>query len=257
MSKKHLVIGDGHAHPNHHNDRAVWLGELIRDVQPDVVVDIGDSADMPSLSGYDKSSRAAVGRTYKADVEAHNDFQDKLWSTVKKAKKKLPRRIKCIGNHEQRIDRALDANHQLQGTVSYNDLRMEEWYDTVVPYTGGTPGSVSIDGITYAHYLVGGISGRPISGEHTAHSLLTKQHSSVVVGHNHLLDSCLRSRSDGTKIRALSVGCYFDYDSDWAGECNKLYWRGICILHQVEGGTYDLEEVSLERIKRTYATNTK
>ncbi len=216
-------------------------------------MNLGDTADLPSLSGYDKGTRAAVGRTYKQDIQAHEDFQDKLWSTVKKSKRKLPRRITLIGNHEQRIDRALDQSPNLQGHLGYSDLSLETWYDTIVPYEGGTPSSIVLDGIVYAHYLVGGISGRPISGEHIGYSLLNKQYSSCVVGHNHLLDLCVRTRSDGQKILGLSAGCYFDYNSDWAGEMNKLYWRGICVLNNVNSGTYDLQAISLESIKKKYA----
>lgn len=252
MSKTYLVIPDPHAHFKYNNDRAVWLGRLMRELRPDVVVNLGDTGDFPSLAGYDKGTRAAVGRSYRQDVEAHNDFQEKLWSTFKKGKKKLPRRVTFIGNHEQRIDRALDAQPNLEGTISYKDLMLDDWYDTVVPYTGGTPGTLVLDGILYGHYLIGGISGRAISSEHTAYSLLSKYYSSCVVGHNHLLDYCQRTRADGSKIHGLSAGCFFDYDSDWAGEMNKLYWRGVCILKNVDGGRYDLETVSIERMKREY-----
>lgn len=249
---KHLVIGDSHAHYKHNNDRAIWLGRLIRDTKPDVVINLGDTGDLPSLSGYDKGTRAAVGRTYRQDIEAHNDFQEKLWSTVRKGKKKLPRRVTLIGNHEQRIDRALDSNQALQGAIGYEDLHLDDWYDTVVHYKGGTPGTITLDGILYAHYLVSGVSGRSLGGEHIGHSILSKQHTSCVVGHNHLLDYCVRTAANGKKIMALSAGCFFDYEADWAGEMNKLYWRGVCILHNVNQGTYDLETVSIDRIKRDY-----
>ena len=45
MSRTHLVIPDGHAHPDFHNKRAEWLGALIADVKPDVVINIGDVAE--------------------------------------------------------------------------------------------------------------------------------------------------------------------------------------------------------------------
>jgi predicted MPP superfamily phosphohydrolase len=45
MGKTHLIIPDPHAHPDFNNDRAVWLGELIKDLKPDVVVNLGDMWD--------------------------------------------------------------------------------------------------------------------------------------------------------------------------------------------------------------------
>ena len=70
----HIVFSDAHAHYQHNNNRAEWLGELIRDVKPDTVVALGDQADMPSLSGYDKGKKSFQGRTYRADIDVHSDF---------------------------------------------------------------------------------------------------------------------------------------------------------------------------------------
>lgn len=252
MSKTYVVIGDQHAHYKHNNDRAILLGELIKDVKPDVVVNLGDMGDFPSLSSYDKGKRSFQGRTYKADIDAHLDFQDKLWSTVRKSKKRLPQRIALHGNHEQRIERAIEVQPELDGVISYSDLELNEWYEIIVKYSGGTPGTIELDGITFAHYLVSGISGRPIGGEHHAHSLLTKTHVSTVVGHSHLFDYCTRTRGDGRKINALVAGVFQDYDSEWAGDVCKLWDRGIPILRNVENGSFDLEWVSLERLKKCY-----
>lgn len=250
--KTHLVIPDPHAHPKHNNDRALWVSGLIADVKPDVVIDLGDTADMPSLSGYDKGKRSYAGRTYAADVAAHNDFQDKLWWRPKKSKRKMPRRVRLIGNHEQRIDRALDMQPELQGAIGYQDLELERYYDDIVYYNGSTPGVIEIDGIHYAHYFVSGVMGRPIGGEHPAHSLISKKHNSCTQGHTHLFDHCLRVREDGQQIHGLIAGVCQDYASDWAGEVNRLWWRGVIIKRDVEDGSYNLEFISLDTLKREY-----
>ena len=65
MSRTHLIIPDPHSHPNHHNKRAEWLGALIADVKPDVVINIGDVADMPSLCSYDKGTKGFMDETIK------------------------------------------------------------------------------------------------------------------------------------------------------------------------------------------------
>lgn len=252
MSKKYLIIPDQHAHPDHNNERADWLGEFIKHTRPDVVVNLGDGADMASLSSYDKGKKSFQGRTYRKDIDAHLDFQERAWSHVKRSKKKLPRRIYLIGNHEERIGRALDLQPELEGTVSYGDLDLERWYDTVIHYSGGTPGTVELDGISFAHYSVGGIAGRPISGEHHAYSLLAKNHCSTCVGHAHTFDYCVRTRADGVKIIGLVAGCYQDYDSHYAGDAGRYWHRGLVVLDGVEKGAFDVRTVSLSWLKREY-----
>ena len=48
MTPKLLIIPDAHAEPNYDNDRFTWLGNLIFEEKPDVVVCLGDWFDMAS-----------------------------------------------------------------------------------------------------------------------------------------------------------------------------------------------------------------
>src|SRR5690242_10114791 len=103
MPRSHLVIPDPHAHYQHANTRADWLARLIIDRKPDVVVCLGDLADMPSLSGYDRGKRTFQGRTYRQDIDSALEFNDRLWAPVRATKKRLPLRVILEGNHEHRI----------------------------------------------------------------------------------------------------------------------------------------------------------
>lgn len=252
MSKIHLVIPDTHAKPKEHNKRASWLAELIKEVKPDVVVHLGDSADMPSLSSYDKGTKGFEGRRYRDDIDAHLEFQDRLWSPVKKAKKRLPYRVFMHGNHEERINRAVQASSELDGTIGYKDLNLKEWYDRDYEYHGSTPAIAVVDGIAYAHYMVTGVSGRPIGGEHGAYQLVTKNHQSCTVGHSHVLDYSVRHTVEGRPIQGLVAGCYLDYSTGWAGECEKMWHKGVIIKRNVEDGVYDPQFVSLEVLRKEY-----
>lgn len=252
MSKTILVVPDQHAHPDYDNSRADLLAKVILDLQPDVVVNIGDGADMTSLASYDKGKRSFQGKSYDKDIQAHLDFQDRMWSPVKARKKKLPDRYYFIGNHEERIDRALDLAPELEGTIGYSDLQLRNWYDEVVPYSGGTPGIKVIEGVAFAHYFITGIAGRAVAGEHPAYSLLSKNFQSCVQGHSHTLDFCERTNAEGHKMMSVVCGVYQDYDAPWAGNINDLWWRGLCILHNCEDGQFDLETVSLDRLKKLY-----
>lgn len=254
MSTTHLIVGDTHAHPDFDNSRADLLANLINDLRPDVYVHIGDSADMASLSTYDRGLSYFVGRNYRDDVNAHLEFEDRVWGPVKRQKKKLPRRVFCIGNHEDRISRALSKSPELQGAISMKDLQLEYFYDTVVPYEGhGTPGVIDIDGIDYAHYVVAGISGRPLASLHQGYQLLQKRHKSTTVGHSHVFSyNAQRTHQGSTTLHGLSIPCFVDYPVEWAGNVTDLWNTGVIIKHNVEEGDYDLEFVSIERLKRMY-----
>ncbi len=249
----HLIIPDPHAHPNHHNDRADWLGQLILDLKPDVVVNLGDMWDMPSMASYDKGKKSFQGRTFKADIDAGLEFDDRMWAPIRRAKKRRPRAIFIEGNHEYRLKRAIDLQPELDGVISFDDLDLSRNYDDVVEYTGGTPGIIEVDGVVYCHYATSGVMGRPIGGEHPAYSLLSKQFQSVTQGHIHVFNHCTRTNIEGRRIHGLIAGVYQDYDSDWAGEINKLWSRGVVIKRGVSEGNYDLEWISIDRLKEAYS----
>lgn len=252
-----LVLPDGHAHYEHSNERAEYIGEYIRDSRPDIVVDLGDVFDMPSLASFDKGRAAFQGRSYAKDIEAGNEYLDRLWSTVKKSKRKLPRRVFLVGNHEQRIDRAIDQQPELKGVLGYGDLQLDRYYDEVVHYNGNTPGTIEIEGIHFAHYFVSGVMGRAIGGEHIGYSLISKGFASSTQGHTHTLDYCIRTAAGGKRVQGLVAGCLVDYPSSWAGESQKLWWSGVIMKRNVEDGQYDPEFVSLNSLKAAYGTSKK
>ena len=76
--KKHLVIGDTQVKPGISLAYLSWIGKYIVDKRPDVIVMIGDFADMPSLSSYDTGKKSFEGRTYKADIRAAIKGMDTL-----------------------------------------------------------------------------------------------------------------------------------------------------------------------------------
>jgi hypothetical protein len=255
MSKVHLIVPDGHAHPDHNNDRAEWLGKLILDLKPDVVVNIGDGADMPSLSLYDKGKASFHGRNYSKDIEAHLDFQEKMWYPMWKSKKKRPRTIYLEGNHEHRIKKLLEMEPHLTGHkfgVSFEDLDLKKYHSDVVEYEGGTPGIISVDGIDYSHYFVAGISGRPLQSVHHAHALTQKRFGSSTCGHSHLFDHHVSRDSSGRVRIGLVCGVFQDYQNSWVGSAYNHWSSGVCVKRNIEDGNYDLEWISIERLKQEY-----
>jgi hypothetical protein len=253
LTKTHLIIPDSHAHPQHHNKRAEWLGKLINDIKPSVVIHLGDSADMPSLSSYDRGTKAFQGRNYRADIDAHLDFNERLWGVVRSAKRKLPYRYFFEGNHEHRIKKAINLQPELDGAISFDDLELGRYYDEVTEYNGRSPGVREIDGIQYAHFFISGVMGKSIGGAHPAYSILGKGHGSATAGDLHLLSYECQTGIGGRRLQGLVAGCYQDYNSDWAGEANKLWWRGVVVKRNVEDGNYDPQFISLAALKKEYS----
>lgn len=253
MGRTHLVIPDCHAHPEHNNDRAEWIGKLMLDKKFDVVVNMGDQWDFPSLSTYDKGKKSFHGRSFKKDLDAGLDFDEKMWYPIRRAKRKMPERHYLIGNHDWRLWRALDTHLQeLDGFMSPRDLDLDRNYDEVTYYEGNTPGIKTIDGVAYAHYFVSGVMGKPIGGENPAKMLLTKGAMSCTQAHIHIFDHAVRTKVNGTPYMGLVAGVFQDYDSGWAGTVNRLWRRGVCVCHNVEDGAYDLEWISIERLRDEY-----
>ena len=253
MTKDYLIIPDSHAHPDYHNKRFTWLGKLVADLQPHTVIMMGDWVDMPSLCYYDKGTKGYEGRRYKKDIAAGIDAQERFFHEIKKRKKKLPRFVMLEGNHEHRIERAIssDAN-QLEGIIGLEDLEYENFGWEFIPYRGSTPGVFTADGVAYSHYFTSGIMGRPIGGMHPAYQLLSKQYQSCTAAHSHVTDFCNRTAARGRHIMGLVAGVYQDYEADFAGEANELWWRGVIHKKDVVDGVYDPAWISMHTMKKEY-----
>src|SRR5574343_1440588 len=113
-----------------------WAGKAIVDYKPDVVVNIGDFADMPSLSTHDKvGSKYFEGKRYTKDVEVVKEAMKVLLKPLKDEQMRLkrnkekiykPRLVFTLGNHENRINRAINNNPMLEGLISVKDLGYEK-----------------------------------------------------------------------------------------------------------------------------------
>ena len=149
-----FVLPDVQSRPGDDFSFLSWIGKYIVDKQPDVIICIGDFADMPSLSSYDKGKKSFEGRRYKKDIEASHEAMKALlgplteYNKQRKQSKKAPykpRMVMTLGNHENRINRAVDEDPMLDGTIGLTDLKYEEFgwevYDFLQP--------VVIEGIAF------------------------------------------------------------------------------------------------------------
>lgn len=259
MDKKQsiLVIGDAHAHPDYPNTRFDWLSKMILEVRPDVVMDMGDFADMPSLSSFDFGKTGYEGRRYKRDIACAINARTRVMASVvaynkgkAKAKQYNPRWVALGGNHEEaRINRVVENNALLQGVISYADLGYAELGWDYVPFGK----EICVGGIYFSHYFVGGVRDKPVEGMYPAATLLKRYHTSRIMGHSHYFQVRHESAHKG-HIWAFIAGCYFDYEPNWTKQAHNFYDRGILVLHGVANGDIDaFSWVGIDEIKRRYS----
>lgn len=257
MGKTILVIGDAHAHPDFPNTRFDWLGKMIVAEHPDVIVDIGDFADMPSLSSYDFGKKSYEGRRYLKDIECAIDARkrvkepaDELSARLRKQHGKHwePRFVALGGNHDEaRITRTIACEAMLDGLISHWDLGYRELGWEYVPF-GDT---IDIEGICFTHYFMGGVMGKPLGGLYPTVTMLKRFHQSCVQGHTHYFQMRHEVGPQG-KVYAFMAGCYFDYNPEWT-KAHIFYDRGILLLKDVDKGNIgSFSWVGIDEIKRRY-----
>lgn len=230
------------------------VGQYLVHKQPDVIVQIGDFADMPSLSSYDYGKKAYEGRRYALDIEAAKKGMDTLLSPLndynnkqRKNGKRLykPRLVLTLGNHEDRITRAINSDPKLDGFMDLSDLGYEAFGWEVHPFLE----VVIIGGIAFSHYFVTGVAGRPAS---TASAQLNKKHMSCVAGHQQGRQSSSAYRADGKRITSIIAGSCYEHNEDYLGPQGNNHWRGVLMLHNVVDGEFDETYVPLTYLRKTY-----
>jgi Calcineurin-like phosphoesterase len=251
---KHFVIPDCQIRPGDDVQFLRKIGQYIVEKKPDVIVNIGDFADMPSLSSYDVGKKAYEGRRYLNDVQSvHVAMQELLlpiaeynYQQKRNGKKQYkPRLVLTLGNHENRINRAVNNDPKLEGILSVDDLhyRLYGWevYDFL--------DVVVVDGIAYSHYFVTGVAGRAAS---SAAAQFRKTNMSCVAGHQQGLQIATASRADGARLTSIIAGSCYEHDEDYLGPQGNKHWRGCLMLHEVQNGQFDLMPVSLEYLNKKY-----
>lgn len=256
QGKTILVIPDSHSKPGVSNERYDWLGKLIVDRKPDVVVDLGDFADMESLSSYDKGKLSGQNRHVGKDIEVAVNARKRITEPIRKEQEKLitgkrkrwnVRLVALGGNHEERIDRYVNDHPEMLGVLKQDVSNAIEhgweWY----PFLQ----KVSIEGVTFCHYFHNN-AGKPFGGVNPGRTLIQKLYTSAVQGHSHIWNHYSDVDATGKRIHGLVAGCYFGHDESYAKHSNATWDRCLTLLHDVKDGDYSIEKISYDRIRHEY-----
>lgn len=250
LGSTHLVIPDTQVKYGVNTDHLEHIGRYIVDRKPDHVIMLGDWWDMPSLASYDKpGSKAFEGRRYKLDIESGNEAMDRLLQPLRKSKTTRPKLHFLIGNHEERIRRAVNGDPKLEGTIGYEDLNLGDWDVTQFLEVK------EIDGVAYSHYFPRGPNGQvgqTKRGAPSAKAQLQREGQSCTAGHMQGLD--IAASMSRTRIQwGIIAGSCYTHDEGYLSPQHTKYWRGVIVKHGVKNGSYNPMFVDLDYLKARYS----
>jgi hypothetical protein len=254
-TRRHLLIPDTQVRPGTPVEHLRAAANAIVHYKPDVIVHIGDHWDMPSLSSYAQpGSLEKEGSRIRADIDAGNAAWEMLfapmWAEINRRKEKhrkrwAPRLVYCRGNHEDRLDRTVGNNPQLEGVLS-TDMMETPGFERH-PYLE----IVDIDGIWYSHYFASTHSGRSVGG--SIDNRLNKIGRSFVQGHEQGFLYGTRQFPGSLTRHGLVAGSFYLHDEKYRGLQSNGEWRGIVVLNEVrDGGNYDVMPLSMGYLLRKF-----
>ena len=249
LGRSHMVIPDTQVKPDVPIDHLRWIANYALEMRPDVIIQIGDWADMHSLSAYDKGKRCYEGRRYVRDVDAANASLDLFEKTIEDYNRTHPQdgynpdKHLTYGNHEHRVIRATDLDPALHGKLTLDDLDFERRGWKTHPFLS----VVTIDGVQYSHYFISGAMGRPVT---SAAALLKARGGSATMGHVQRMDIAYHPQ---TQRIGMFCGTCYQHNEEYLGPQGNAAPRGIIMKHEVEDGRYDPMVVSLNFLRKRYS----
>lgn len=255
MSHKHLIIADTQVRPGVPLDHLPWVAQEIVEQKPDAIVHIGDHWDMPSLSMHDPlGSLQMEGARYEEDIQAGNAAFEVLVGPMRAEQARLKRRRQkfwepitewTMGNHEARVDRAINNDPRFAGTIGTHHMNTQGFTRRRFLEV------VHIHGIAYAHFFQMEKSSRPIGG--TMENRFNKICGSFVCGHEQGYLVHRRPLPTGRTIHGIVAGSCYLHDENYRGHQRNNDWRGIVVLHDVRGnGDCEPQSITLDSLCRKY-----
>lgn len=245
---KHLVIPDIHSSEESSSEHLEAIGNMIVERKPDVVVQIGDFADMQSLCSYNNRLQFE-GTRYARDLEVVKEdmftmlrplYQFNSRRIRNRKAQWWPRMVLTLGNHEYRIQRLIEEDPRLIGSIGLHDLEYEEFGWEVYPFLQ----PVNIENVNYVHYAQQLNSSNAIT---RAHLIASRRFGSFTVGHTQGLDYYC-SNSYNPRIQCIVAGSCYLHEPSYLSPQGNEHWRGIVFKNNVYNGTYDPEFISINSL---------
>lgn len=241
------VIPDTQVRPRSSYQFLKSIALHIAQVKPDYIVMLGDWHDMPSCSYYDKGKKSHEVYNFIDDIEIGNKATDLFFDTLDKAwpgNRKKCKRVKLLGNHEGRIDRAFDyGDSNLREIILRFPIDHSRW-DKVVPFLK----EFVLSECYFSHYFPNDNTGKPVT---SARMLLHKKHRSCIAGHQQGFDYAEQLAGKKRTLHAVIAGSCYTHDEEYKGP-NNHHFRGTLILRDLHKGMFDIERYSLKQLMKRF-----
>jgi hypothetical protein len=224
----------------------VWCGKYLALKKPDVIIQLGDFTDLPSLSSHDGvGSLQLEGKRYRRDIDYSKMAMGKFINELHKVSRWHPHMFLTLGNHEHRIIRTVEQNPKLEGLISLDDLEYTKFGWKVYPFLQ----PIVVGGVAFNHFFPSGVMGKPIT---SARALLTKLHMSCVAGHQQGRDIAFSKRADGVDMTAILSGSFYQQAEAYLSPFTNNHWRGMWMLHETKDGSFNEMAVSVNYLQRRF-----
>jgi len=253
LGRRHLFIPDQQIREGVPINHLHWASMYALDKGPDVLINSGDGADMPSLSTYEaRGSKSTELKRVRKDIAAWMRGIEILCGPWAKAGW-CPEKHYLLGNHEYRWFRALNERPDLLEGMFPNDdpftsfLQGYGWQ--VHPFLK----IVTVDAIKYCHYFPhgpGGRVGQTKRGAPNALAQVQRQMSSATAGHMQGLDIAIVATDLGLR-RGLIAGSFYLHKESYLHGLDR-YWTGLILKNDVRSGNYALCEVEMDWLRAKY-----
>ena len=245
----HVVIPDVHAKPGVNLSHMLWAGKYIAKHRPKRVIILGDLFDMASASRWTTSWLKAIKRySLENDLKAGQTAINLLMKPWAKSYK--PKLIFITGNHENRLNRLKEEMPVLCSSLPGYKTILNKRGWKVIPFLR----PYKLDGILYCHYFVRNSSGQVTGSKHGMSSAIVqakREMVSCIAGHKQGLDYAI-VQCHGKIIRSIIAGSFYQHKEEYLTDQGNNHWHGILHLKNVKNGTYDLNELSIETLKKEY-----
>lgn len=251
--KRGLLIPDVQAGPNRSNRHMAWAGRYVADKQFDVIIQIGDLGDFPSLSSYDRGKATFEGRRLTRDWDAFRASVDAFmdpWA----GKKYQPRLVYTEGNHEYRIKRAMNDNPELEGSLPDPCAYLAERGWETYPFLR----VAKVEGVLVSHLFPLSLNGRVTNssvryGATNASVMVRANMASCIAGHKPGYDVAMHPGAGGRMLCGLIAGSFYTHSETYNGPGFDNQYKGLVALNQLHQGYFESCPVGLKYLKATYA----
>lgn len=227
-----LIMTDAHLrHDEEPHQSYRLVKRFAKDWRPDIVVDLGDWLDLNYLSSFDKEKlRHLESRRLRGDYDlAHRELD--YWQGI------TPRLIKLEGNHDERIERWIDAVPALEGVIDY-DVEFDfagrgiAWHR----YRDGQPIKLGKLNMMHGYY----------HGKYPVAKTLDVYMGNVVFGDVHRFQTFSRGVPNyADEIQAWSIGCLCGLQPEYAKGRPMGWQNGFAVMYLHDSGNFNLYPINI------------